>query len=97
MIVRTALRSGPRAIARRASRPLPQFRFISTETDSIESSVDNSLKNLQSIHAQLNAQGDESVPALNPDTHATASSVTDHVAEQWHMFKQQGQQCHLVS
>ncbi|KAH3947752.1 hypothetical protein HBI70_077310 [Parastagonospora nodorum] len=92
MIVRTALRSAPRAIARRASRPLPQFRFISTETESIESSVDNSLKNLQSIHAQLNAQGDESVPALNPDTHATASSVTDHVAEQWHMFKQQEKQ-----
>jgi small subunit ribosomal protein S2 len=90
MIVRTAVRSSSRAIARRASRPLPQFRFISTETEAIESSVDNSLKNLQSIHAQLNAEGDTSVPAVNPETHATASSVTDHVAEQYHMFKQQG-------
>jgi small subunit ribosomal protein S2 len=67
---------------------MPQFRFLSTETDAIESSTANSLKQLQSIHAQLSAQGDEAVPALNPETHATASSVTDHVAEQYHVFRQ---------
>lgn len=92
MILRTALRSSPRAIVQRASRPLPQSRFLSTKTESIESSVDNSLKNLQSIHAQLSAQGDESVPAVNPETHATAASATDHVAEQYHLFKQQEKQ-----
>jgi small subunit ribosomal protein S2 len=50
------------------------------------------LKNVQSIHAQLTAQGDESVPALDPETHGTAASVADHVAEQYHMFKQQEKQ-----
>jgi small subunit ribosomal protein S2 len=92
MILRRALWSSPRAFARTA-RPLPQLRCLSTEAESIASSADNSLKQLQSIHAQLNAQGDVSAPAVDPETHATAASATDHVAEQYHMFKQQGQSC----
>jgi small subunit ribosomal protein S2 len=85
MILRRALWASPRALARPSARPL---RCLSTDAASIEASADNSLKQLQSLHAQLSAQGDRSAPAVNPETHATAASATDHVAEQYHMFKQ---------
>jgi small subunit ribosomal protein S2 len=88
MILRRALCATPRVFARPSARPL---RCLSTDAASIEASTENSLKQLQSIHAQLNAQGDRSAPAVDPETHATADSATDHVAEQYHMFKQQEQ------
>jgi hypothetical protein len=95
MILRRAIaRARPRLLAStwspsRAPTTTP-LRHLSAESESIESSANNSLKQLQSIHAQLSAQGDHAPPAVNPDTHATASSATDHVAEQYHLFKQQG-------
>jgi small subunit ribosomal protein S2 len=88
MILRRAIWAGARATARSTLRPLR--RSISTEVESIESSAQNSLKQLQSIHAQLNAEGDRSVPAVNPETHGTSAPANDNVAEQYHLFKQQG-------
>jgi small subunit ribosomal protein S2 len=90
MIIRRAICASSRALARKAPRRQLQVRHVTTETESIATSAENSLKQLQSIHAQLSAQGDEHVPAVDPETHGTASSVTDHVAEQYHIFKEQG-------
>lgn len=91
MILRRAIWAS-RGLARKAPQRQLQGRNLSTETDSIELSAANSLKQLQSIHAQLSAQGDQNVPAVDPETHGTASSVTDHVAEQYHIFKEQEKQ-----
>ena len=88
MIIRRALQSCPRVLARSPVRNSQCTRFISTETESIDSSANNSLKNLQSIHAQLNAEGDRAAPAVDPETHGTADSATDDVAAQYLAFKQ---------
>ncbi|KAH6859754.1 hypothetical protein AA0119_g2 [Alternaria tenuissima] len=94
MILRSvAARSAPRALARHArqsSRPLQ--RFLSTETDSIEASTENSLKQLQSIEAQLNTHLQQPVPSVDPETHATSESASDNVAQQYHLYKQQSKQ-----
>jgi hypothetical protein len=82
--------TAPRALARHArqsSRPLQ--RFLSTETDSIEASTENSLKQLQSIEAQLNTHLQQPVPSVDPETHATSESASDNVAQQYHLYKQQ--------
>jgi hypothetical protein len=78
---------GPRALARNSSRPLR--RFLSTETESIEASTENSLKQLQSLEAQLNTHLQQPVPSVDPETHGTSESVSSNVAEQYHLYKQQ--------
>ncbi|KAH7394083.1 ribosomal protein S2, flavodoxin-like domain-containing protein [Phaeosphaeria sp. MPI-PUGE-AT-0046c] len=95
--VRHALWAAPRAFA--CARKCPQRRLLSTSTttttteaDLIDASANNSLKQLQSIHAQLTAQGDTAAPPVDPETHATAASALQNVAEQYAMFKQQEQQ-----
>jgi small subunit ribosomal protein S2 len=83
-------RTAPRALARlprQASRPLQ--RFLSTETESIEASTENSLKQLQSLEAQLNTHLQQPVPSVDPDTHGTSEAVSDNVAEQYYQYKQQ--------
>ncbi|KAF2033363.1 ribosomal protein S2 [Setomelanomma holmii] len=89
MIIRRAIGACPRAVARSSPRPLR--RFLSSTAESIESSAQNSLKQLPSIHALLNADGDQFVPAVDPETHGTVASATDNVAEQYYLFKQQEQ------
>jgi small subunit ribosomal protein S2 len=86
-------RTAPRALARlprQASRPLQ--RFLSTETESIEASTENSLKQLQSLEAQLNTHLQQPVPSVDPDTHGTSEAVSDNVAEQYYQYKQQSKQ-----
>jgi small subunit ribosomal protein S2 len=82
--------TAPRALARhprQASRPLG--RFLSTATESIEASTENSLKQLQSIEAQLNTHLQQPVPSVDPETHGTSEAVSDNVAEQYYLYKQQ--------
>jgi hypothetical protein len=81
---------GPRAraLASHASRPLR--RFLSTDIAAIEASTDNSLKQVQSIEAQLNAHLQQPLPSINPASHAAPSSAHDDVAQQYHLYKQQG-------
>ena len=82
-------RPGSRSLARSTSRPLR--RLLSTHADSIDASSENSLKQLQSLEAQLNSHLQQPVPSVDPQTHATSPSVTDNVAEQYHVYKQQGE------
>lgn len=74
---------GSRALARRQSRPLR--RFLSTDIAAIEASTANSLKQLQSLEAQLNTHLDQPLPSIDPE-----SQPRDHVAAQYHLYKQQG-------
>ncbi|KAF1839585.1 37S ribosomal protein MRP4, mitochondrial precursor [Decorospora gaudefroyi] len=97
MIIRSLVaRSGPRTLglarssSRSSSRPLRRFLF--TETDSIEAATENSLKQTQSLEAQLNAQLQQPVPSINPATHGTSAALSDNVAEQYYMYKQQSKQ-----
>ncbi|KAI4927714.1 hypothetical protein J4E85_006226 [Alternaria conjuncta] len=94
MILRSiAARSAPRALARHSRQPLrPLQRFLSTETESIEAATDNSLKQIQSIEAQLNTHLQQPIPSVDPETHGTSESASDHVAEQYYMYKQQSKQ-----
>jgi small subunit ribosomal protein S2 len=82
---------GPRALARNSSRPLR--RFLSTETDSISASTENSLKQIQSIEAQLNTHLQQGVPSVDPETHGTSASVSENVAQQYYTYKQQCTLC----
>ncbi|KAH7095022.1 37S ribosomal protein MRP4, mitochondrial precursor [Paraphoma chrysanthemicola] len=86
MILRRALGATSPWAARSSPRPLR--RFISTQVESIESSAQSSLKQLQSTHAQLNAEGDQSIAAVDTETHGTFASATASVAEEYHHFKQ---------
>ena len=81
---------GPRALAPQPPHLLR--RFLSTEADSIHASAENSLKQLQSIEAQLNTHLAQPVPSVDPETHGTPAAATDNVAEQYRMFKQQSKQ-----
>src|SRR5690242_2074414 len=88
MILRRALGATSPWAARSSPRPLR--RFISTQVESTESSAQSSLKQLQSTHAQLNAEGDQSIAAVDTETHGTFASATASVAEEYHHFKQLG-------
>jgi small subunit ribosomal protein S2 len=82
--------AGRRAIAQKALQP-PLRRFRSSEVDLIEASADNSIKQLQSLEAQINTSFFQPVPTIDPQTHATAPSsrTSDQVAEQYHEYKRQ--------
>lgn len=74
---------GSRALARPHSRPLR--RFLSTDIAALEASTDNSFKQVQSLEAQLNTHLHQPLPSIDPD-----SPPRDHVAAQYHLYKQQG-------
>ncbi|EUC48479.1 hypothetical protein COCMIDRAFT_87477 [Bipolaris oryzae ATCC 44560] len=83
MIVRSiAARTGSRALAPRQSRPLR--RFFSTDIAAIQASTDNSLEQVQSLEAQLNTHLHQPLPSIDAD-----SQSRDHVAAQYHLYKQQ--------
>ncbi|EMD68768.1 hypothetical protein GGP41_008766 [Bipolaris sorokiniana] len=83
MIVRSiAARTGSWALARCQSRPLR--RFLSTDIAAIEASTDNSLKQVQSLEAQLNTHLHQPLRSIDPE-----SPPRDHVAAQYHLYKQQ--------
>ncbi|CAA9962041.1 mitochondrial carrier protein [Pyrenophora teres f. maculata] len=95
MILRSvAARSSPRvlALARQQALLHPRRRFLSTETKSIHASAENSLKQLQSIEAQLNTHLAQPLPSVDPETHGTPAAANDNVAEQYRMYKQQSKQ-----
>ncbi|KAF1920404.1 37S ribosomal protein MRP4, mitochondrial precursor [Ampelomyces quisqualis] len=89
MLTRRAIWASRALAPPQAPRRRLQVRSLATATEAIAASAANSLKQLQSIHAQLSAHGDQHVPAVDPETHGTASSAADHLAEQYHVFKQQ--------
>ncbi|KAF2121923.1 37S ribosomal protein MRP4, mitochondrial precursor [Lophiotrema nucula] len=92
MIIRhVAVRSGPRVFARRSLQPLR--RFLSSEVDPIDQATNNSIKQTQSLEAQLNALPPQPVPSIDPETPGTspAAQVTDSVAEQYHQYKKRQQ------
>ncbi|KAF2658079.1 ribosomal protein S2 [Lophiostoma macrostomum CBS 122681] len=99
MIIRSVVaRSTRRALSRRSFQTAR--RLLSAEVDSIDASADNSLRNVQSIESQINANTDQHVPSVDPETHATspAAQATDLVAEHYRQFKQQQQRTgHLGS
>ncbi|OCL11953.1 ribosomal protein S2, partial [Glonium stellatum] len=68
-------------------------RFLSSEIDSIEASLQNSLKETHSIEAYINSASSVPVPPIDPDTHATTetSSVSDSVARYYQIYKEQEQ------
>lgn len=74
---------GSWALARCQSRPLR--RFLSTDIAAIEASTDNSLKQVQSLEAQLNTHLHQPLRSIDPE-----SPPRDHVAAQYHLYKQQG-------
>ncbi|KAI8939753.1 hypothetical protein NX059_003498 [Plenodomus lindquistii] len=86
MILRSiAARSCPRALAQRASPPLR--RLLSTDT-----TAESSLKELQSLEAQLNAHLQQPGSSPNtPEPTEPAHALSASVAEQYHRFKQQAQ------
>lgn len=86
IIRRLGASSGPRLLARCSPRPLQ--RFLSTDTESLHVSTNNSLKQLQSLEAQLNASLEQPIPSVDPETHGTSAAVADNVAEQYHRYKQ---------
>ncbi|RMZ70306.1 40S ribosomal S2 [Pyrenophora seminiperda CCB06] len=81
---------GPRALARPSPRLLR--RLLSTETDSIHASAENSLKQVQSIEAQLNTHLAQPVLSVDPATHGTPAAAADNVADQFRMYQQQSRQ-----
>jgi small subunit ribosomal protein S2 len=90
MILRQAFwRQGHRAVARNSSRSLS--RFFSTTVDSIESSADNSLKQLHSLEAQINTVASTPVTSIDPNAPSSplSAEITDSVAAQYHLFKAQ--------
>ncbi|CAI6338491.1 unnamed protein product [Periconia digitata] len=88
MILRnTIARHGRRALAQ---NPTTLRRFLSNQVDSIESSSENSLKQLHSLEAQINTtlpQAPPVAPTFNPESND--SPVALSVAEQYHMYKEQ--------
>ncbi|KAF2870995.1 ribosomal protein S2, flavodoxin-like domain-containing protein [Massariosphaeria phaeospora] len=93
MIIRSLAARTCRALPRGSSLQ-PLRRFLSTDIDSIESSADNSFKQLGSLEAQLNAQVPQQVPSASSETQASspAAQTSESVAEQYHLYKQQQQQ-----
>ncbi|KAG9192238.1 hypothetical protein G6011_10972 [Alternaria panax] len=94
MILRSfAARSAPRALARHARRsPRSLHRFLSTETDSTAASTDNSLKQRQPIEAPLNTHLQQPLPSVGAATHGPSESASEHVAQQYHLYRQQSKQ-----
>ncbi|KAF2846011.1 ribosomal protein S2 [Plenodomus tracheiphilus IPT5] len=91
MIIRSiAARTCPRALAPRSSPPLR--RFLSTETTSIDASAHSSQQQLQSLEAQLNAHLQQPVSSTHSTPQEPPSPLSDGVAEQYHLFKQQAKQ-----
>ncbi|KAJ4365632.1 hypothetical protein N0V83_008252 [Neocucurbitaria cava] len=80
----------PRTFAQCSSRPLR--RFLSTHADSLNASSENSAKELQSLEAQLNSHLQQSAPPADAQPQQTSSPVTDNVAEQYYLYKQQAKQ-----
>ncbi|KAJ4348158.1 uncharacterized protein N0V89_009530 [Didymosphaeria variabile] len=96
MIIRHAARAGRRALAQNPSQLWR--RFLSTQTDSFETSAENSFKQLHSLEGQFNATApiQDAVPSFDPETATSnplSAQVTESVAEQYHRFKQQ--QAHI--
>lgn len=94
MIVRHLVwRQGRRALVRNASRPVA--RFFSSASDSIDSSADNSLKQLRSLETQLNSVSPAPVASIDPRTHQSlaaaepSTDLADSIAAQYHLFKEQ--------
>ncbi|KAF2018494.1 ribosomal protein S2, partial [Aaosphaeria arxii CBS 175.79] len=63
----------------------------------VETSAENSLKQLQALESQLNAHLHQPVPSLDPEADATVDTTTapsqlvQSIAEQYHLHKQQQQ------
>ncbi|KAF2199754.1 ribosomal protein S2 [Delitschia confertaspora ATCC 74209] len=88
MIIRSVVwRQGRRAVAQKFWQPL---RTFSSAVDSIDSSAQNSLKQLHSLEAQINAAAPTATPvaSIDPETATTAqSAVSESLADQYHRFK----------
>lgn len=92
MIIRQLLlRQGRRTLT---AQPVRSFqRFLSSEVDSIEASLQNSPKETHSIEAYINSASSSPVSPIDSDTHATAETdpVSDSVAKHYQIYKQQEQ------
>lgn len=76
---------GRQALAPRSLQPLR--RFLSSD---VQSSTENSIKQLHSLETQLNAHLDQPVPSTDAAAQAApAAQVAATVAEQYHLHKQQ--------
>ena len=103
MIVRnTFLRQGMNLIAyieslltafsgcRIATIPARQWtRCLATEVDleSIESSLDNSLKETKSIESEIQKQTDQLVPQIDSQTHASLNLLKDGTAQEYNKLQ----------
>ncbi|KAK5142998.1 hypothetical protein LTR04_002040 [Oleoguttula sp. CCFEE 6159] len=86
MIVRSlVLRQGRRALAKPPARTWK--RLLASQADSIEASLQNSLKETHSIEAVINSQALHPVQPIDDVSHATAE--TRSVAEDYSTFKRQ--------
>ncbi|KAL8897284.1 MAG: hypothetical protein Q9192_002655 [Flavoplaca navasiana] len=89
MIIRQAIiRHGKRI----ATRPrLPAIRSFASEVDieSIEASLDRSLKETHSIESLLQNESSDSVPQIDNESHTTPEYNFDQVAENYRSIKRQ--------
>ncbi|KAL8662436.1 MAG: hypothetical protein Q9168_008258, partial [Polycauliona sp. 1 TL-2023] len=89
MIIRQALIRHGRRIATR--QRLPPVRSFASEVDieSIEASLDSSLKETHSIESLLQNESSDVVPRIDNATHTTPDYNNDQVAQNFHSLKRQ--------
>ena len=63
----------------------PWTRCLATEVDleSIESSLDNSLKETKSIESEIQKQTNKLVPQIDSETHASVNPLKDGTAQEY--------------
>ncbi|KAF2813965.1 ribosomal protein S2, partial [Mytilinidion resinicola] len=76
----------------------PLKRFVSSEVESVDASLQNSLKEVHSIEAHINSLTAAQVSPIDDVTHATAqpAAVSAEAAESYLLFKHRGTQIGAV-
>lgn len=87
MIVRKAFIRQGRRIATIPARPWTRCLATEVDLESIESSLDNSLRETKSIESEIQKQTDQLVPQIDSQTHTSLNLLKDGTAQEYNKLQ----------